>query len=114
VRVTLARRMKDTANRTPTETGRLRGSCCTVCGVADARALVVVVLRGGARATLCGTHALMHRRSAGAARTPAELRVELRDRRGRRDRRDEGDALGDALTAAFHAERRAVRDRRSA
>lgn len=91
-----------------------RGACCSVCGVSDARALVDVALRGGTRTTLCGTHALMHRRSASVARTASELRAELRDRRNRRDRRGEGDALGEALTAAFHADRREPRDRRGA
>jgi hypothetical protein len=77
-----------------------------VCGVRDARALVEVVLRGGARATLCGSHALMHRRSPVQATSEAELRKLLRDRRGRRDRRESRDELGAALEAAFRGERR--------
>jgi hypothetical protein len=79
---------------------------CSVCGASDQRALVEVALAGGARATLCGTHALMHSRARVPARTVAELRTQLRDRRGRRDRREDGDELGDALTAAFNGERR--------
>jgi hypothetical protein len=87
---------------------------CCVCGASDKRSLVEVVLVGGARATLCGTHALMHRRATVQGRTPAELRELLRDKRARTERRDdEGDALGSALAAAFAGERRSG-DRRSA
>jgi hypothetical protein len=67
-----------------------RSACC-VCGAKDARALVRVILRGGARATLCGSHALMHRRATVQASSELELRRLLRDRRGRRDRRDDQD-----------------------
>jgi hypothetical protein len=88
-------------------------SRCMVCGNADARALEEVVLQGGARATLCGSHALMHRRSRSPARTVVELRELLADRRGRRDRREDGDELGAALTAAFSGSRREG-DRRQA
>jgi len=84
----------------------VHGSSCCVCGTSDARALVDVVLIGGARATLCGSHELMHRRSPAQARSGAQLREMLRDRRGRRDRRSEGDELGNALTAAFSGEKR--------
>jgi hypothetical protein len=84
---------------------RFSGACC-VCGASDARALVEVLLVGGARATLCGSHALMHGRSRSTARSESELRDLLRDRRGRRDRRLEGDELGEALIQAFHGERR--------
>jgi hypothetical protein len=84
-----------------------------VCGENDQRALVGVVLAGGARATVCGSHALMHRRSATKASSEAELRELFRNRRGRRDRRHDGDELGAALTAAFHGDRRAD-DRRKA
>jgi hypothetical protein len=79
-----------------------------MCGLRDERALVEVTLQGGARATLCGTHALMHSRTRAPVRTIAELQTQLRERRGRRDRREEGDALGDALTAAFSGDRRAT------
>jgi hypothetical protein len=89
------------------------GSRCCICGESDRRALVAVSLTGATRATLCGSHALMHRRSAVKARSEAELRELLRERRGRRDRRLDGDELGAALTAAFHAERRAVERRRA-
>jgi hypothetical protein len=88
------------------------GSSCCVCGTKDARALVDVVLVGGGRATLCGSHALMHRRSTSQARSESELRELLRDRRGRRERRRDGDELGAALTAAFSGERRAADRRR--
>lgn len=79
---------------------------CVVCGVADARALENVALEGGARVTLCGSHALMHRRLDNPARTASELRELLADRRWRRDRRQDGDELGAALTAAFSGSRR--------
>lgn len=88
-------------------------SSCSVCGARDARALVGVTLRGGARTTLCGSHALMHRRSPVQASTEVELRKLLRDRRGRRDRRDTHDELAAALEAAFNGDRRG-NDRRRA
>jgi hypothetical protein len=87
------------------------GSSCCVCGACDARALVDVVLMGGTRVTLCGSHDLMHRRSPVHARSVAHLRELLGNRRERRDRRSIGDELGDALTAAFSGDRR-VADRR--
>jgi hypothetical protein len=90
------------------------GSKCCVCGQTDRRALVAVALAGGSRATLCGSHALMLRRSQTKARSEAELRELLRERRGRRDRRHEGDELGAALTAAFHGDRRATERRKAA
>ncbi len=85
--------------------------CCCVCGASDARLLVDVVLPEGPRAVLCGSHDLMHRRASAPARSEAELRLMLRDRRGRRDRRREGDELGAALNAAFSGAKR-VADRR--
>lgn len=85
---------------------RASDACCVVCGNRDVRALVEVALRGGARATLCGSHALMHRRSAVQAASTAELRELLRERRGRRDRRDDRDELGAMLNAAFNGDRR--------
>jgi hypothetical protein len=90
------------------------GSSCCVCGARDARALVEVALRGGARTTLCGSHALMHRRSTVQAASEAELRKLLRDRRGRRDRRESPDELGAALEAAFQTNRRGTERRRGA
>jgi hypothetical protein len=92
------------------------GSSCCVCGAGDARALVEVVLIGGARATLCGSHSLMHRRSAVQARSVAQLRELLGDRRARSDRRSTGpetDELAAALAAAFSGDQR-VADRRLA
>jgi hypothetical protein len=89
------------------------GASCCVCGARDARGLIDVVLLGGAHVTLCGSHAMMHRRSPGRARSEADLRELLRDRRGRRERRELGDELGAALTQAFRDERR-ERDRRRA
>ena len=81
---------------------------CAVCGLRDARALVSVVLVGGTRATMCGTHELMHRRAGGKAKSTAELRSSLAERRGT-DRRGHGevDELAARLAAAFTNERRA-------
>jgi hypothetical protein len=92
---------------------RLSDPSCCVCGASDARSLVAVTLVGGARATLCGSHALMHRRSSMGARSAADLRVLLTERRRRTERRSEGDALGDALSAAFAGDRREAGRRRS-
>jgi hypothetical protein len=89
------------------------GGCCCVCGASDARTLVQINLAGGGQATLCGSHAIMHGRAQTQVRSEPELRELLRDRRGRRERRELGDELGVALTEAFHDERRA-RDRRQA
>ncbi|HEY6458666.1 MAG TPA: hypothetical protein VIY73_00905 [Polyangiaceae bacterium] len=89
------------------------GSSCCVCGATDARTLVDVVLRGGTRSTLCGSHAVMHRRSTIQATSELELRRLLRDRRGRRDRREENDELGAALNAAFNGDKRGPERRRA-
>jgi hypothetical protein len=74
----------------------------------DARALVMVDLKSGVRATLCGTHDLMHRRAGGRARSVAELRSLFKDRRGtdRRAFKGEVDELAARLDAAFMKERR--------
>jgi hypothetical protein len=93
------------------------GSSCCVCGAGDARALVDVVLVGGSSATLCGSHALMHRRATVQARSTTQLREMLGDRRGRSDRRstagDDCDELAAALASAFSGDQR-VADRRLA
>jgi hypothetical protein len=89
-----------------------RAVCC-VCGEDDGRALVEVALLGGPRTTLCGSHALMHRRSKTQAQTVAELRRILGERRRRRDRRDVGDELGEALSSAFNECRRGADRRRT-
>jgi hypothetical protein len=87
---------------------------CCVCQASDKRTLVEVLLVGGARATLCGSHAIMHRRSTVQARSARELREVLGDKRRRAERRDDsGDELGAALTSAFAGERRAVERRRA-
>jgi hypothetical protein len=89
-----------------------RGSACCVCGASDSRALVEVSLVSGVKTILCGSHALMHSRTGGVAASEADLRASLGERRGRRDRRMDGDELGAALTAAFSGVRR-TGDRRS-
>jgi hypothetical protein len=89
------------------------GASCCVCGASDARTLVDVILVGGARATLCGSHATMQRRSKTRAHTPQELRESLRERRGRSDRREDGDELGIALEQAFQGDRREQERRRA-
>jgi hypothetical protein len=90
------------------------GSSCCVCGATDARALAEIVLIGGERATLCGSHSLMHRRSVTQARSASQLREMLGERRARSDRRAvgrDGDELAAALTAAFSGDQR-VAERR--
>jgi hypothetical protein len=89
------------------------GLRCCVCEASDERTLVEVELDGGGRATLCGSHAIMHGRSKQDARSAADLRDLLRDRRARSERRHEGDELGTALTTAFNSNRRTA-DRRRA
>ncbi len=96
-----------------TDSLRSSGSCC-VCASRDARSLVDVQLVSGVRATLCGSHAVMHARSGAKSLTVAELRERLHDRRARRDRREVGDELGTALAVAFRDERRGERERRRA
>jgi hypothetical protein len=71
------------------------------------------LLVSGTSTTLCGSHAVMHRRSGQGQRSIAELRESLGDRRDRGDRRNDCDELGAALAAAFGTEKRA-RDRRRA
>jgi hypothetical protein len=88
------------------------GSHCCVCDIGDERALVNVELAGGGHVTLCGSHALMHRRADVRPASESELRALLRDRRDRPDRREDGDELGEALAAAFGRERRAADRRR--
>jgi hypothetical protein len=87
-----------------------RSACC-VCGANDARLLVDVDLGAGLSVTLCGSHALMHRRAGSPVQSASELRTALGERRGRRDRRQDGDELGAALTSAFQNPRRKA-DRR--
>ncbi len=81
--------------------------------------LVEVRLVAGTDVTLCGSHALMHRRSREQAKSVAELRAILRDRRAARERRGDDDPrlgeideLGLELSAAFAGERRGIRERR--
>jgi hypothetical protein len=88
------------------------GACC-VCGTRDARLLMMVELRGGAAATLCGSHALLHSRMGAEATTVTELRESMTDRRSYERRAiGEGDELAEKLTAAFTRDRRG-RERRA-
>jgi hypothetical protein len=81
--------------------------CCCVCGTRDARLLMMVELRGGAAATLCGSHALLHSRMGSPSTSIAELRESMTDRRGyERRATGEGDELAEKLTAAFTRDRR--------
>ena len=86
---------------------------CSVCGMRDARALVMVDLQSGVRATLCGTHDLMHRRAGGRARSIEELKSAFKDRRGtdRRGYKGEVDELAASLDAAFMKDRRGTERR---
>jgi hypothetical protein len=91
---------------------------CAVCRADDERMLVEMRL-GREDVILCGSHALMHRRSREQAKTVAELCALVSDRRGRIERRGDDDrrlgeidALGIELTAAFAGERRVSRERR--
>ena len=86
---------------------------CSVCGMRDARALVMVDLQSGVRVTLCGTHDLMHRRAGGKARSVEELKAAFKDRRGtdRRAYRGEIDELAARLDAAFMKDRRGTERR---
>jgi hypothetical protein len=81
---------------------------CGVCGLRDARALVMVDLPSGIRVTLCGTHELMHRRAGERGRTVAELRATFVEKRrsDRRGARRHDDELAERLQAAFTRERR--------
>jgi hypothetical protein len=85
-----------------------------VCGLADARALVLTALAGGERVSVCATHELVHRRSGVAAATIAELRAMLGEKRKRSERRESFlcDELGARLTAGFAGERRTGGERR--
>ncbi len=85
---------------------------CVVCGARDARMLVLVELCGGAAATLCGSHALLHSRLNEPCRSVTELRTALADRRETdRRSRGEGDELAERLTAAFTRDRRSTERR---
>ncbi len=88
---------------------------CVVCGERDARQLTTTPLSGGDVVTVCGSHELMHRRATGAARSIAEMRAMLGDRREPRERRFEmTDELGAQLADAFTltSDRRSIRERR--
>jgi hypothetical protein len=87
-------------------------SACVVCGLSDRRALVQVRLHAGRMVTLCGTHALVLRRSRSRFRSVEEVKAATCDRRGRTRRGEALDELAEALTAAFAGDRRATDRRR--
>jgi hypothetical protein len=93
---------------------------CSVCGSHDARTLSSTALASGAVVVVCGSHAVAHAREARAARSIAELRTMLGDRRASDDRRDvhdprhgEPDLLAQDLAAAFSSDRRGPGRRRA-
>jgi hypothetical protein len=91
------------------------GKTCVVCGLRDERALSTTALAGGERATVCGSHALIHERAKTRAHTLHELRTMAQDRRNRSRRGDgteKGDELAAILAAAFAGERRRDDERR--
>jgi len=83
---------------------------CAVCGSVDARTLSSTTLASGVVLTVCGSHAVAHARAPRQARTVADLRALLADRRESQDRRGrhagEVDELAQSLAAAFRADRR--------
>jgi hypothetical protein len=87
---------------------------CVVCGLDDARALVMTELDGGKSVIVCATHALIHRTLGGTSRTVEELKANVRDRRRPGERRESlpCDELGAMLLAGFAGERRAGSERR--
>jgi hypothetical protein len=94
---------------------------CAVCGTRDQRVLCTILLSGGVKATVCGSHELVYLRSQRRPTTVRELRQTARDRRERTERRrvtkDDvfaADELASRLTAAFAGERRTGSDRRRA
>lgn len=74
---------------------------CVVCGHFDSRALSTTRLATGEVVVVCGTHELMHRRAESPARSTAELRRMLTERRRGSRRGIDGDELGMRLSEAF-------------
>lgn len=93
---------------------RVHGSCC-VCRERDARALTTTRLASGEVVVVCGTHELMHRRMSTPAKSEAELKGSLRQRRTAARRGEGGDELGMRLSEAFSTveRRRTGTDRRA-
>jgi hypothetical protein len=92
---------------------------CAVCGTGDQRVLSTILLPGGVRAVVCGSHELAFLRAARRPTTIGELRQAVRERRLGTERRravqDDVygvDELATRLLAAFSGERRTVSDRR--
>ncbi len=91
---------------------------CVVCGANDARGAATTRLSTGEVVVVCGSHELMHRRSAKIARSVSDLKSLLSNRRSMRDRRslqsgEEGDELGAQLSEAFATDQRNKSDRRA-
>lgn len=78
----------------------LHGSC-VVCGHFDARALTTTRLANGEVVIVCGTHELIHRRAESPAKSTADLRRMLTERRRGSRRGIDGDELGMRLSEAF-------------
>lgn len=74
---------------------------CIVCGHFDSRALTTTRLATGEVAVVCGNHELMHRRAESPARSVADLRRMLTERRRGSRRGIDGDELGMRLSEAF-------------
>ena len=74
---------------------------CIVCGYFDSRALSTTRLATGEVVVVCGTHELMHRRAESPARSVADLRRLLTERRRSARRGIDGDELGMRLSEAF-------------
>jgi hypothetical protein len=93
---------------------------CSVCGSQDARSLASTALASGAMVVVCGSHAIAHARLIHPARTIAELRIILGERRETDERRaarntrfGEADELAQGLAAAFAPDRRGLGRRRA-
>jgi hypothetical protein len=78
----------------------IHGSCI-VCGHFDSRALSTTRLATGDVVVVCGNHELMHRRAESPAKSVAELRRMLTERRRGSRRGIDGDELGMRLSEAF-------------
>lgn len=81
---------------------------CVVCGHFDSRALSTTRLSNGELVVVCGNHELMHRRAESPAKSVAELRRMVTERRRGSRRGIDGDELGMRLSEAFATSERRV------